>query len=690
MNDDGTLRLHCNENPYGPPDGAIEAATAELRERIHEYPDTESALLRSRLAAHYDVAEDMVAVGNGADELVLLTALTFLRPGDGVLVTDSTFPGYGAAAARARATVHGVPLSGHRVAVDALTAGLAEDGVRLAFVCNPHNPTGTVLDAADVEHIIDRAEAAGVIPVFDEAYMEYASPEYESAVGAVRAGRRLIVLRTFSKIWGLASLRAGYALGPRDLIARIAETHRTVPFSVNRLAHRAAAAALEHPEHVELHRRRNAETRELLYEALESAGVGYIRSQTNFVLVEAPGGGAELAARLATEHGIATRDLELFGLPGHLRVTVGTPEHVERFSRALAATLPVPPVRRMPGSGLGAPRGAEAFPTLEPQEPAALFNGYVGANVVLALTELGVWDALADGPRTLDDLLARTGTDEAKFSALLRVAALLGHLELGPDTVELTPAGRELVRHCGYFTWGVGGYGEVMSRLAGLADGSVTFGREVNRDGRHVAVGSGQVGRWMMLPVEEKVTAALDYASVADLGCGDASRLIRLCGTDTARRGVGIEVNAAACESARQRIDEEGLSDRLDVVLADVLDHVDQRTFPGIDLVTSFLMMHDLFELTGDPGGVMRMLRDVFPDARHFMIADTVAQDWSAQSGPLPVFSAEFELVHTFMETPILGLDTYEKAFAEAGLRVERREPFGAPSTWLWLLSTDR
>ncbi|MFE1288825.1 aminotransferase class I/II-fold pyridoxal phosphate-dependent enzyme [Streptomyces sp. NPDC058751] len=689
MNDDSTLRLHCNENPYGPPDGVVEAATAELRERCPEYPDSESTLLRTRLAAHYDVDEAMVAVGNGADELVLLTALTFLRPGDAALVTDSTFPGYAAAAGLARAEVHGVPLTGHRVAVDALTVGLAQDGVRLAFVCNPHNPTGTVLGGADVEHIIDRAEAAGVIPVFDEAYMEYASPEYEHAVGAVRAGRRLIVLRTFSKIWGLASLRAGYALGPRDLIARLGATHRTVPFSVNRVAQRAAAAALDHPAHVQLNRVRNAEARELLYAGLESAGVGYVRSQTNFVLVEAPGG-AELVGRLAENHGIITRDLGIFGLPGHLRVTVGTPEQVERFSRALAVEVPRRPAHRMPSSGLGAPRGAEDFPTMEPQEPASLFNGYVGAHVVLALTELGVWDALGERPRSLDDLLERTGADEAKLSALLRIAALLGHVEFDADRVGLTAAGHELIRHSGYFTWGVGGYGELMGRLSQLADGSVAFGREVGRDGRRIAVGSGLVGRTMMLPVEEKVASALDYASVADLGCGDASRLIRLCGTDTERRGLGIEVNAAACESARQRIGDAGLSHRLDVVQADVLDHVDQQTFPGIDLVTSFLMMHDLFDLTGDPAGVMRILRDVFPDARHFMIADTVAQDWSAHDGPLPVFSAEFELVHTFMDTPILGIDTYEKAFADAGLRIERREPFGAPSTWLWLLSTGR
>jgi SAM-dependent methyltransferase len=496
-------------------------------------------------------------------------------------------------------------------------------------------------------------------------------------------------MRTFSKIWGLASLRAGYVLGPPELIAGLVATRRTVPFSINRLAQRAAVAALDHPEHVDTNRRRNAEARELLYQGLESAGLGYVPSQTNFVLVEAPGGGDELAARLAREHGIATRELGIFGLPGHLRITVGTPGQMEQVAGALAEAAPRRSPARTPSSGLGAPRGVESFPTLAPQDPAALFNGYVGAHVIYALTELGVWDAIGEEPVPIDSVVRQTGADETKLTTLLRSGALLGCLRVGPDSVAVTPAGREVSRHSGYFTWGIGGYGELMGRLADIAGGAVSFGREVGRDGRRIAAGSGSVGRTMMLPVEKDVAADLHYSFVADLGCGDASRLIRLCGGDAGRTGVGIEVDRAACESAQRRIDAEGLNDQIEVVCADVLDHLDRRTFPGVDLVTSFLMLHDLFESTGDPAGVMRQLREVFPDARHFLLADTVAQDWSAHTGPLPVFSAEFELVHAFMETPILGLDTYEKAFADAGLQVDRREPFGTPSTWLWLLSTD-
>ncbi|MEU8925301.1 aminotransferase class I/II-fold pyridoxal phosphate-dependent enzyme [Kitasatospora sp. NPDC048545] len=685
MNDDGMLRLHCNENPYGPPAQALAAAAEELRARTAHYPDPGSPGLRERLAEFHEVEPDMVVVGNGLDELLLLTALTFLGPGDGALVTDSTFPGYATATAAARGEVRTVPLApGLRLPVEALTAALAEPGLRLAFVCNPHNPTGQALGPQEVAGILDRAEAAGVVPVFDEAYMEFAAPSFESALAAVREGRRLLVLRTFSKAWGLAGLRTGYAVGPRDLVGRIARTKAAVPFSVNRVAQRAAAAALAHPEHLAQARRNNAEARERLYRGLTELGVGYLPSQANFVLIEVPGNSARTAERLAEEHRIAVRDLGIFGLDRHLRVTVGTPADVDRFCRALAAVLPAPAAGRA-GSGLGAPRDAQGYPTLAPQEPAALFNGYVGANLVLAFTDLGLWEALEGGAVAVDALLRRSGAEEVKLSALLRTAALLGYLKLADDTAELTPAGRELARHSGYFTWGVGGYGELMGQLAGVASGRVAFGRDVSRDGRQIAAGSGSVGRLMMLPVEEKVTAALDYSSVADLGCGDASRLIRLC-AEPGRRGVGIEIDAAACASAGLRIAEAGLADRLEVVRANVLDHVDQRTFPGIDLVTSFLMMHDLFESTGDPAGVMRLLREVFPDAKQFLIADTVSQDWPALRGELPVFSLEFELVHAFMDTPILTADTYEKAFAEAGLQVERREPFGSPSTWLWLL----
>ncbi|MGW2230236.1 histidinol-phosphate transaminase [Streptomyces formicae] len=687
---DGMLRLHCNENPYGPPPGVIASVTKELEGRCATYPDSEATVLRTRLAEHLGVPSDMVAVGNGADELVLLVTLASAGPGQTVVVTESTFPGYAASAAVAGATVRKVPLLDNHVPAAGLVAEL--DGARLVFVCNPHNPTGTALAPAAVEEIITAAERAGAVPVFDEAYMEFAGSGYEHALDAVRAGRRLLVLRTFSKAWGLAALRAGYAVGPADLVAGIQEVRRALPFNVNRLAQQAAVAALESPDHIDEVRERNALERERLCAGLDRLGVSYVPSVTNFVMVKTPGDSARFTARLADEHGILVRDLTFFGRPGQVRVTVGTSEETDRFCEAVGKLLASPNSHAARGHGLGGARDVISVPTLEAVTPESLFNGYIGANVVFALTRLGVWEPLSAQPAcTLDSLVTATGTDSTGLTAMLRVAALLGYVELrqgDTQTVALTETGRELVRMKGFFTWGVGGYNDVLRGLSDLALGTSVFEGDIDRDGAMVAVGSGEVGRAMMLPLEKEVLASVDFGSVADLGCGDATRLLRLCGGDTARRGTGIEINAGACEQAVGRVADAGLSDRIEIVHGDVLAF-SERTFPGVDLVSSFLMMHDLFDATGDPVGVMKTLRRVFPDAKRFLIGDTVAQDWEKREGPLPVFSAGFELVHAFMDTPIMNQTTYENAFAGAGLRVERREPLGAPSTWLWLLTTE-
>ncbi|MBQ0885735.1 histidinol-phosphate transaminase [Streptomyces sp. RM72] len=688
---DGVLRLHCNENPYGPPSGVIASVTKELEGRCSTYPDSEVTALREALAGHVGVGTDMVAVGNGADELVLLITLASAGPGDTVVVTESTFPGYAASAAVAGATVRGVPLHRDRVSATALTEAV-DDGARLVFVCNPHNPTGTVLSPAAVEEILQTCERTGAVPVFDEAYIEFAGPGFDHALDAVRAGRRLLVLRTFSKAWGLAALRAGYAVGPADLVAGIMEARRPLPFSVNRLAQQAALAALGSPDHIAEVYERTTRERERLCRALTGLGVAYVPSVTNFVMVKTPGNSTRFASRLADEHGILVRDLAPFGYPGHVRVSIGTAEDTDQFCAALGSLLASPRSHAATGHGLGAARDVLPVPTLDPVAPQDLFNGYVGAHAVFALTRLGVWDRLAEGSEhTVDGLAVQAGTDAAGLMPLLRVAALLGYVGLtdgSAPAVRLTEAGRELVRMRGFFTWGVGGYHEVLRSLPALARGTSVFEQDVDRDGGMVAVGSGEVGREMMLPLEQEVLATVDFRTVADLGCGDATRLLRLCDGRPHRRGTGIEINQGACVQANKRVADAGLADRIDIVHGDALD-LSGRTFPEVDLVTSFLMMHDLFDATGDPVGVMRTLREVFPRARHFLIGDTVAQDWEERREGLPMFSVGFELVHAFMDTPIMNRGTYEDAFAGAGLRVARREPLGAPSTWLWLLSTE-
>lgn len=316
---------------------------------------------------------------------------------------------------------------------------------------------------------------------------------------------------------------------------------------------------------------------------------------------------------------------------------------------------------------------------------AELFNGYIGAHAFYALHELGVLRRWSDGVTAVADLAP--AADPARLRALLEVMARLGFATVDDTEAELTAEGRELLAQQGFFTWCVGGHGDVWRHLAGLADGSLAFGAGVQRDTGRVALGCAEADRSLMRPVQDAVLAAVEFTGVVDIGSGDGSRLLDLCAADSRRRGVGIDISADACALAARQRDERGLADRVEFQQADVIELLrGDRTFPGVDLVVSIFMLHDLFASADDHPALMRSLRRVFPDARHFLLADTARQDDAERRAAPPVFSLGFELAHAFMGVRLQQRTAYEDAFEAAGLKIARREPFGAPATWLYLL----
>lgn len=280
----------------------------------------------------------MIAVGNGVDELILLTSLGLSEPTGVNLMTDSTFPGYASSCAVAGASVRSVRLENHRVSPDALIEAL-DDNVRLVFICNPHNPMGTLITKPAIERIIAAAEASNAIPVFDEAYMDFVEDEDASALDFIRAGRRAIMLRTFSKAWGLASIRIGYALGPEDLIGRVWQIRQSLPFNINRIAQQIVPKILEHKDFVSSVRAHTAKARASLCNKLSTPGVEFIPSVTNFLAIKTKADSTEVARLLAVKHRILVRDLAQFGIPGCIRVSIGKPADVERFCTALDDVL---------------------------------------------------------------------------------------------------------------------------------------------------------------------------------------------------------------------------------------------------------------------------------------------------------------------------------------------------------------
>ncbi|MFB9902337.1 pyridoxal phosphate-dependent aminotransferase [Allokutzneria oryzae] len=323
---DSLVRLHLSESPYGASRWAVEAAERELR-RVNIYPDPERSALVGALAEHWGVGRDRVAVANGSDELVLACALTLgerSRPG---LVTTGTFPGYRSCLDRVGRGCTAVALD-----VGEFAERLPEHGI--GYICNPHNPSGSALSRVDMDTLVARAEDSGVPLVFDEAYMDFADPDTPQVRDYLSSDAPIIALRTFSKAYGLAALRVGYAVGAAALLSELAETLRTLPFSANRLAQAAALAALADQDFLRGVRDANAAQRVWFAEELTRRGRGFLPTTTNFMAVDVADS-ALAQNRLADEHGILVRDAGLFGSPGYVRVSLGSRDDLLHLLKAL-------------------------------------------------------------------------------------------------------------------------------------------------------------------------------------------------------------------------------------------------------------------------------------------------------------------------------------------------------------------
>lgn len=328
------VKLASNENPLGPSPRALEAIRAALPE-LDRYPDGSAHHLVRALARHWEVDPASIAVGNGSDEIIHFLGLAYLRPGDQVLTGHPTFVRYESAAVLNEAEYVAVPLRDYRFDLAAMAERLTER-TRLVFIANPNNPTGTIVTRAELDRFLDRCPEETIV-VLDEAYYEYVeSPDYPASLDYVRTGRNVVVLRTFSKIYALAGLRVGYGIARPEIVAALEQVRE--PFNVNSLAQVAATASLDDPDQVARSRRVNAEGRELFYREFRRLGLPFVETQANFVLVDVRRDGRSVYEGLL-RRGVIVRTCHLFGLPNHLRVTIGTREENERFLRELEAVL---------------------------------------------------------------------------------------------------------------------------------------------------------------------------------------------------------------------------------------------------------------------------------------------------------------------------------------------------------------
>jgi histidinol-phosphate aminotransferase len=329
------IKLASNENPLGPSPKAVAAMEAALQQ-LNSYPDGQCYHLRRSLAAHLGVSPDQVTAGNGADGLILQTCMAYVDQDDEVIVSRSSFPMYDMYACAMRAKLIKTPLKGYGLDLDAMLAAITPK-TKLIFVCNPNNPTGTVVTSAEVEAFMQRVPDH-VLIVFDEAYNEFVdSPDYPQTVQYVHAGRKnVMILRTYSKVYGLAGIRLGYAIGDPDVLAPLNRIKE--PFAVNLLAQAAGVAALEDEEYLKRSVAANDAGRHYLFGEFERMGLFFIKSYTNFVMVRV-GPQAKQIVQALLAKGIVVRPCHGYDLPDFLRITVGSAVQNARLIEALENAL---------------------------------------------------------------------------------------------------------------------------------------------------------------------------------------------------------------------------------------------------------------------------------------------------------------------------------------------------------------
>lgn len=331
------VKLASNENPFGIPESS-RAAMAAAAAELGRYPDANGFELKAALSKRYNVPADWITLGNGSNDILEIAAHAFVQAGQSVVYSQYSFAVYALATQGVGARAIVVPAKNYGHDLDAMAAAIEPD-TRLVFIANPNNPTGTFIPAADIEAFLNKVPEH-VIVVLDEAYNEYLAPEHQfESADWVRKYPNLMVSRTFSKAYGLAGLRVGFAIAQphvTDLMNRIRQ-----PFNVNSLAQAAAIAALNDQAFLEQGAKNNAAGYQQFVEAFTELGLEFVPSYGNFVLVRV-GDDEQAGARVnlaLLKQGVIVRPVGNYGLPNWLRVSIGLPAENAVFIAALKKAL---------------------------------------------------------------------------------------------------------------------------------------------------------------------------------------------------------------------------------------------------------------------------------------------------------------------------------------------------------------
>jgi histidinol-phosphate aminotransferase len=330
------MKLDSNENPFGPSPLAIEAMTSALS-TANSYPEDDCSSLRWKLARHHTLPPEHILVGAGSTALISLLCQTLLEPGLNAVTSERSFIIYSMAVRAVGARLTEAAMRNDSFDLEAVLSAI-DSNTRIVFLANPNNPTGTMLEATEVERFLGRVPSH-VFVVLDEAYYEFAvhfaaqrGITYSNSVDFVRRHANVVLLRTFSKAHGLAGLRVGYGVGPVELMGYCARMRST--YSVSSVAQAAALAALDDCEHIRCAVENNAAQSVVLTQELSELGYRVVPTSANFLFCDLGEDAAALANCLLDE-GVAVRPLRPWGAPNCIRVTIGTPEQNQAFLSAV-------------------------------------------------------------------------------------------------------------------------------------------------------------------------------------------------------------------------------------------------------------------------------------------------------------------------------------------------------------------
>ncbi|MBB6453766.1 histidinol-phosphate aminotransferase [Salirhabdus euzebyi] len=332
LNKEKVYKLSFNENPLGPSPKAVEEMNIAIQS-LNLYPNSPGIKLKEKIAQKEGLSSENIVLANGADDMILLIAQTFLEPTDEVIIPEVTFIQFLASTHLMGANPIMSPMKDDLgIDLDAILTRINKK-TKLIFLCNPNNPTGKVIPRKELDAFIDNVPSH-VLVVIDEAYHEYGDVgEYETSVPFVKQNKQVLIVRTFSKIYSLAAARIGYGIGSVELIEAI--NHVRPPFNVNSIAQVGALASMNDLAYIQHAKTVNEEGKQYFYDVFSELGLRYIKSNGNFVFVDTGIKNKEAFHYLASEHGVIVRDLSGYGLETSLRVSIGNQEANEAFVLAI-------------------------------------------------------------------------------------------------------------------------------------------------------------------------------------------------------------------------------------------------------------------------------------------------------------------------------------------------------------------